>query len=167
MVWKHAHPHNRAPTGMTKEWWEKEQLSSETYLGYIKEKTDRGVRIMGVGGRPTIDQMHMDEAGVDFVFANCQHCTRQDFTGNFKSGMDPGIAVDDPDTPRLGRCGCVCCTRCVLVSESTNRGWNKWIACPACGYKKSQYEDEIFWIVNADFFDRIDGGEVEKWIQPT
>lgn len=166
MVWKYAHPHSMAPKGMTKEWWDEKQLSYETYLGYIQEKTERGVRIIERGGRPTIDRMHLDDAGVNFVFANCLHCTRQDFTGNFKSGMDPGIKENDPNTPRLGRCGCVCCTRCVLVSERTNRGWDGWIACPACGYKKSQHQDEIFWIVNAEFFDRMDAREVEAFRKP-
>ena len=156
MVWKHAHTHNCAPFGMTEERWKSAALSSTTYHGYIQEQTKDGKRIETKTGKPTVEHMQFDGKGVEFVFANCRHCTEKDFTSSFKSGADPGIKVDDPDTPCLGRCGCVRCTKCYLVSESTNRGWNSWVACPACGFKKSQHKNEIFWIVNNKFYERME-----------
>jgi hypothetical protein len=157
MVWEHAHPHQKAPYGMSQETWKIKQLASATFHGYIQEKTVNGARIENVtnGNRPTVDGMHFDAEGVDYVFANCRKCTLKNFTGNYKTGMDPGVKADDPDTPRLGRCGCVCCTECYLVSKSMNQNGNDWIACPACHFEKAQNKNEIFWILNGSFYERI------------
>jgi hypothetical protein len=150
MVWSLAHPHNRAPFGMNQKVWDEKKLSFATFYGYIHEETLRGKRIPNHNnsGRPTIKNIHFDQVGVEYVFANCRHCLRKDFTGSFNTGVDPGVNEYDNNTARLGRCGCVCCTRCVLVSESTNKGWTEWISCPACG-SVFQNENEIFWIVGS------------------
>ena len=137
--------------------WKSDGLCSETYNGYIQERTLAGARIPNKsnGGCPTVQHMHLDAKGVDYVFANCRHCMNHNFTGGFKTGMDPGVMVDDLDSPRLGRCGCVCCTKCVLVVMSTNRGWGEWVSCPACGHAKFQHSKEIFWIMNAQTFNNL------------
>jgi hypothetical protein len=146
MVWPQAHPHQKAPYGMTKEIWNAKGCSFGKFYGYIKEKTTGGKRIWtsATDGHPTIAIFHADYTGVDFVFANCRSCLGKDFSGEYKTGADEGMDIDDPNTPRLGRCGCVCCTECVLRMPEEEG----WVGCPACGSAKFQHKNEIFWIIN-------------------
>ena len=131
---------------MTKEIWKARNCSFGKFCGYVQEKTNSGERIENKvnQGRATVESIHCDAVGIDFVFANCRSCLRKNFTGEFKTGVDPGVQIDDPDTARLGRCGCVCCTECILAMRQEG----DWIGCPACGCKNSQHKHEIFWIVN-------------------
>ena len=153
MVWPLASPHQKAPYGMTKEIWNERNCSFGKFHGYIQEKTDEGKRIANRDnrGRATVDSIHCDVLGMDFIFANCRNCLRKDFTGNYKTGVDNGVNINDPNTARLGRCGCVCCTECVLTMKQEGN----WIGCPACGSKHAQHKNEIFWIVNRESLGRM------------
>jgi hypothetical protein len=160
MVWEEATPHQKAPWGMTERQWTVNNLSCETFHGYIQEKTKSGKRIPNEEnhGRPTVGRMHFDGEGVKYVFANCRKCMNKNFSGNCKSGMDIGVQVTDPSTARLGRCGCVCCTECFLESRQADADNKEWVACPACGYQKAQHKNEIFWIVNKEYLMRMEDG---------
>jgi hypothetical protein len=153
MVWPLAQPHQKAPYGMTKEIWKQRKCCFGKFYGYVLEKTNGGQRIENKAnhGRATIDSIHFDAVGIDFVFANCRNCLSQKFTGDYKTGVDPGVDIKDPNTARFGRCGCVCCTECVLQMRQEG----SWIGCPACGCKNAQHKNEIFWIVNQESLSRM------------
>jgi hypothetical protein len=114
-----------------------------------------------VTGRPGhILLMHFDMIGKQFVFANCLSCKEQKFDApTVPFPLD--YPIDGPNQPRLGKCGCVVCNKCVRNNISPNVGKstnpNKgWIACPYyCNMIRSHHTDIHAWIITPSMLENI------------
>ncbi len=155
MVWLHAMPHQHGPADMTEKRLIEQGLSVTKFYGYCLEDAPNGIRKPNDEnyGRPTIKHIHFDGNGVDYVFSNCMCCHRKDFSGDYKTPADGEVPVTYKDSPRLGRCGCVVCTECVLKVGLEYDNDDEWIRCPSPTCMDdlagtSHHRDEIIWIMN-------------------
>jgi hypothetical protein len=155
MVWIHAMPHQNGPANMTKERWIRKGLSSTKFHGYALEDAPNGIQKPNMAnfGQPTIKHMHFDGNGVDFVFSNCLSCCKKDFLAPSKAPINGKVPMEYKDAPRLGRCGCVVCTKCYLAKKLGCKENDEWIPCPSpsCNdqeWAHSHHRDEVIWIMN-------------------
>ena len=156
-----AIPHEKMPYGVSKEEWDQKGYSSTKFVALVIESGPGFVRRTNpLTGRPgNILLMHFDMMGKEYVFANCLSCRDQQF-GDPKFPFPIDCPIDGPNQPRLGKCGCVVCNRCVRnniphnVNESSNP--NKgWIGCPYCKATRSHCTDVHAWIVTPNMLGNI------------
>jgi hypothetical protein len=114
---------------MTQEHWILEGLSSTKFYGYCLEDVPKGIRKANMDnfGRPTIKHMHFDGNGVHYVFSNCLCCSKKYFSGQYMTPSNGQAPIEYKDLPRLGRCGCVVCTKYHLAVKQEYDDDDKWI----------------------------------------
>jgi hypothetical protein len=61
------------------------------------------------------------------------------------------VGIDDPNLPRLGRCGCTICNNCVMQSEKCYGGADAF-PCPYCGNLKCFFKEIKIWSIGNEVF---------------
>jgi hypothetical protein len=87
-------------------------------------------------------------------FGSCNSCWKQgrrNFTDTDITGHPLQAHANDPNLPRLGRCGCVICNECVLELERSPRNKEKMdVHCPYCGNEECFSKHMRIWLVSEE-----------------
>jgi hypothetical protein len=137
------------------------------YVSYFWELTLNDSR-PPEGGHMVLMEKHADPKHIKFSFGSCACCWKhglRDFTDpqrtphpfrvlrDFNDPEGPRhsslIGLDDPDLPRLGSCGCVCCNHCVRQVEMHPSNLSEEsVHCPYCAHPYSFTKNLRVWVVS-------------------
>jgi hypothetical protein len=87
-------------------------------------------------------------------FASCLACWKtkaRKFDDADKTPFPSEVGLDDPNLPRLGRCGCTICNDCVRLLEQ-RRGNEASCPCPYCGNLRCFFKEIKIWSVGHEVF---------------
>jgi hypothetical protein len=145
------------PRGMTPSEWRKYDCRTYTCRSIIWEYTPCGLRSVGAIRGPKVDFEHMHMIGDNAYsqrFGSCLACwktKKRQFDDADKTPFPSEVGLDNPNLPRLGRCGCTICNNCVRLLE-LRRGNEESCPCPYCGNQQCFFKEIKIWSIGHEVF---------------
>jgi hypothetical protein len=117
------------------------------------------------GNRMFLDVIRPPIKDVHFSFGSCHSCwklSRRNFSDPEKTPYLTANA-DDPNLPRLGYCGCVCCNQCVREIELHKSNLSKeFVHCPYCGFEHSYSRHLRIWVISQQVTEAFERSEINE-----
>ncbi len=147
------------PRGMTPllDWG---QYDCRIYTGCILlwEYTPCGTRTLATKPGPQVHFEHMHMIGdnnYSHRFGSCMACWKtqaRKFDDTNITSFPSQVGLDDPNLPRLGRCGCTICNNCVRLLEQRRGDADACPSCPYCGNLKCFFKEIQIWSIGHEVF---------------
>ena len=151
--------------GITQEHYRIFGACDAKYLEIVWEFTPNGTRARN----PIILGTKRVGSDTYWSFGSCNACWRlskRDFTDTDRTKHPLRTTVDNPDLPRMGRCGCICCNQCIreLELHAANRG-ECYVHCPYCGNKACFSKNLRIWVVSREVKREVEMKQTTKVTQ--
>ncbi len=135
--------------GISKKEYIEYQACDAKYLEYLWEFTPKGYALE--------ERMFLKikyTQATYWSFGSCHSCWKQkkrNFTNTDLTPHPMKAKVDNPNLPRLGRCGCIICNECVMELELHEINKNEVsVHCPYCGNKDCFSKHMRVWLVSTE-----------------
>jgi hypothetical protein len=135
--------------GIGKEDYRRFNACDTKYVEIIWEFTPNGYALHD---RMVLQLTMKEREATYWSFGSCNACWKQkrrDFSNNAITRHPLRVQADNPSLPRLGRCGCVVCNKCVMEIEMHENNRDKMdVHCPYCGNEDCFSKHMRIWVVS-------------------
>jgi len=135
------------------------------YLEIVWEFTPNGTR----ADKPIILETKRVGSDTYWSFGSCHACwklSKRDFTDTNRTKHPLRMPVDNPDLPRMGRCGCICCNQCVRELEMHDANKSEcYVHCPYCGNSACFSKNLRIWVVSREIKRHVEMEQTTKLTQ--
>jgi hypothetical protein len=145
------------PRGMTPSEWRHFDCRIYTCRNIIWEYTPGGSRAAEseLGSHVNFEHMHMiGDSTYSHRFGSCMSCWKSKARRFDDADITPfpsQVGIDNPNLPRLGRCGCTICNKCVMQLEKRCGDLDAF-SCPYCGNLKCFFKEIKIWSIGHEVF---------------
>jgi hypothetical protein len=145
------------PRGMTPLDWGQYDCRIYTCRILLWEYTPGGTRHLATkpGTQVHFEHMHMiGDNDYSHRFGSCMACWKtqaRKFDDTNITSFPSQVGLDDPNLPRLGRCGCTICNNCVRLLEQ-RCGNADACPCPYCGNLGCFFKEIKIWSIGHEVF---------------
>jgi hypothetical protein len=137
--------------GVTKEHYQKYEASDAKYMEILWEFTPNGKREtkpMFLGTKA------FGSKNTYWSFGSCNSCwklSRRNFANPSRTPHPLKSTLENPNLPRMGRCGCICCNQCIRELELHPANQNEsYVHCPYCGSHACFSKNLRIWVVSKE-----------------
>jgi hypothetical protein len=148
--------------GITRTEYQKYKAVDAKYLEIIWEFTPNGIR----AEKPLLLETKRVASSTYWSFGSCNGCwklSRRNFTDTSRTPHPLDTSVDNPNLPRMGRCGCICCNLCILELELHPANKKEcYVHCPYCGSQACFSKNLRIWVVSKEVKELNELNEVKS-----
>ena len=141
---------------ITRDHYTKYRACNAKYLEVIWEFTPNGRRATV----PIILETKRVGSETYWSFGSCHACWKLDirnFTNTDRTPHPLSASVNDPNLPRMGQCGCICCNKCVQELETHAANEKEcYVHCLYCGNKACFSKNLLIWVISHEVKQRME-----------